>query len=65
MCGYPKLLNAAPSRSRFTPATSLICLHAHCDSPGDKVKTGRRGNNASSSQFVLVGPRTGMLQSCG
>ena len=41
MCGCPKLLNAAPRRSRFTPATNLICLHANCDSPGDKVKTGR------------------------
>ena len=41
MCGCPKLLNAAPRRPRFTPATNLICLHANCDRPGDKVKTGR------------------------
>ena len=41
MCGSSKLPNAAPRRSRFTPATNLICLHANCDSPGDKVKTGR------------------------
>src|SRR5271166_5130733 len=66
-----KLPNAAPRRSRFIPATYLICLHAKSACmpivtvPATRSRLGGRGNNASSLQFVLVGPRTGMLQSCG
>jgi len=41
MCEGLDLSNAAPRRSRFTPATSLIRLHANCDTPGGKVKTWR------------------------
>ena len=57
MCGCSKIPNAVPRRCRCTPATSLICLHANCDSPGGKVKTWRAAeNNASSLQALSLGP---------